>query len=433
MTKEIQNIEDIKTEIMNNVDLKKLTVDELRKAMHVKGETMQASFINALNELEEKGEIYLDDDGYYKKFDAKQLGKVQGEIHINRMGNGFVFIEYKGHKTKYLIDENHLNGALEGDIVVLNNIHHGKTNYANAEVEKIVKRANGKTIFEYAGDGEFIPYTIHGNVTVICPKEELRKLVTGSRVLVNVDKERIAIIENKAVFEGHIEKIVGHKDDPDIEIATIAAEHGFFKEFPDTKFMNSFQFIKQSENIIQQLLVGFISDIQEMHETIKSYFDHPSFFEKEQTKLSIPQRELQLEINKKYYQREKMINRNRVLFKSTDNNPLLTRAFELKGLKLVNDVMKSERRNQGPTVMFHHFKDQKHLEIRADASKDRMNKLHSDHAKSMHKMMRNICYEEAKFEDYVENRQEKLNGILTNKEDTKLRAAKLVDSYLKNK
>ena len=66
MTKEIQNIEDIKTEIMNNVDLKKLTVDELRKAMHVKGETMQASFINALNELEEKGEIYLDDDGYYK-------------------------------------------------------------------------------------------------------------------------------------------------------------------------------------------------------------------------------------------------------------------------------------------------------------------------------------------------------------------------------
>ena len=233
MTKEIQNIEDIKTEIMNNVDLKKLTVDELRKAMHVKGETMQASFINALNELEEKGEIYLDDDGYYKKFDAKQLGKVQGEIHINRMGSGFVFVEYKGRKTKYLINEEHLNGALEGDIVVLRNIHHGKTNYADAEVEKIVKRANGKTIFEYVGDGEFIPYTIHGNVTVICPKEELRQLVTGNRVLVTIDKERIAVIENKSVFEGHIEKVVGHKDDPDIEITTIAAEHGFFKEFPE--------------------------------------------------------------------------------------------------------------------------------------------------------------------------------------------------------
>ena len=233
MSKEILSYEEIKAEIMKNVDLKKLTLDQLRKAAHIKGETMQASFINALNELEEKGEIYLDDDGYYKKFDAKQLGKVQGEIHINRMGSGFVFVEYKGRKTKYLINEEHLNGALESDIVVLRNIHHGKTNYADAEVEKIVKRANGKTIFEYVGDGEFIPYTIHGNVTVICPKEELKQIVTGHRVLVDIGKERIATIENKAIFEGHIDKIVGHKDDPDIEISVIAAEHGFLKDFPE--------------------------------------------------------------------------------------------------------------------------------------------------------------------------------------------------------
>lgn len=233
MSKEILSYEEIKAEIMKNVDLKKLTLDQLRKAAHIKGETMQASFINALNELEEQGEIYLDDEGYYKKFDCKGLGKVQGVIHINQMGQGFVFIEHNGHKIKYLIREEHLNGALEGDIVVLTNIHHGKTNYADANVEKIVKRGKGKTIFEYVGDGEFIPYTIHGNVTVICPKEELKRLVVGSRVLVDMDKERIAIIENKAVFEGHIDKVVGHKDDPDIEIATIAAEHGFLKEFPE--------------------------------------------------------------------------------------------------------------------------------------------------------------------------------------------------------
>ena len=233
MTKEIQNIEEIKTEIMKNIELKKLTLDELRKNLHIKGETMQASFINALNELEEKGDIYLGDDGYYKKFDSKQLGKVQGEIHINQMGQGFVFVEHIGHKVKYLVREEHLNGALDGDIVVLKDIHHGKTNYADAKVEKIIKRAKGKTVFEYIGDGEFVPYTIHGNVTIICPKEELRQLVTGNRVLVDIDRERIAIIENKAVFEGHINQIVGHKDDPDIEIATIAAEHGFFKDFPD--------------------------------------------------------------------------------------------------------------------------------------------------------------------------------------------------------
>lgn len=234
--------EELKNEIMKNIDLKKQTMEELCKTIHAKGESMRASFINALNELEEEGKIYLDEDGFYKSFDSKQLGKVQGIIHINNLGKGFVFIEYNGHKIKYIINEENLNGALDGDVVVLKDIHHGKTNYADAKVEKIIKRNKGKTIFEYVGDGEFIPYTTHGNVTIICPKEELKKLVIGHRVLVNIGKERIATIENKAIFEGHIEKIIGHKDDPDAEIATIAAEHAFFKEFPE-------EVLKQLETI----------------------------------------------------------------------------------------------------------------------------------------------------------------------------------------
>ena len=234
--------EELKNEIMKNIYLKKQTMEELCKTIHAKGESMRASFINALNELEEEGKIYLDEDGFYKSFDSKQLGKVQGIIHINNLGKGFVFIEYNGHKIKYIINEENLNGALDGDVVVLKDIHHGKTNYADAKVEKIIKRNKGKTIFEYVGDGEFIPYTTHGNVTIICPKEELKKLVIGHRVLVNIGKERIATIENKAIFEGHIEKIIGHKDDPDAEIATIAAEHAFFKEFPE-------EVLKQLETI----------------------------------------------------------------------------------------------------------------------------------------------------------------------------------------
>ncbi len=230
---EIKDTEDLKKEIMKNIELKKLTFDELRRTIHIKGENMQASFLNALNSLEEEGEIYLDSEGYYKKFDTKQLGKVQGEIHINNLGQGFVIIEKSGHKTKYLIRSEHLNGALDKDIVVLKDIHHGKTNYADAKVEKIIKRAKSQTIFEYLGDGQFEPHSMHGKVTIICPKEELRKLVTGQRVLVEIDKTQIAIIENKSVFEGHVLKVVGHKDDPDIEVATIAAEHGFLKEFPE--------------------------------------------------------------------------------------------------------------------------------------------------------------------------------------------------------
>ena len=152
-------IENIKKEIIKNVDLKKLTLAELRKTMHVKGETMWAYFNNALNELEEEGQIYLDDEGYYKKFDSKQLGKVQGNIHIDRLGNGFVFIEHNNHKIKYLInEEKHLfiNGNLTIDYdaktIYINGV---EVHFTNFEYKIIVLLAYnlGKTLtYDYIID-----------------------------------------------------------------------------------------------------------------------------------------------------------------------------------------------------------------------------------------------------------------------------------------
>lgn len=225
--------EEIKKDILDNVNIKKLTKSQLRKCAHIKGEINEASFINVLNELEEEGKLYYDEDGYYKIFDSKQLGKVQGEIHINKTGQGFVFIMQGKRKIKYLINKENINGALDGDKVILMDINpNNKTHYADAKVEKVIKRNKEKAIFEYAGKGEFLPYGISENITVLCPKEQLIGLVCGDRVLVKVGKDLLAQIEGKLIFQGDIEKHVGHKDDPGIDIQTIAASHGFFKDFP---------------------------------------------------------------------------------------------------------------------------------------------------------------------------------------------------------
>lgn len=230
----ILKTDEIEKSILEIIEIKKLTKPQLRKYAHIKGEVNEASFNGVLNKLEEEGKIYYDEDGYFKKFDSKQLGKVQGEIHINNLGQGFLFIETGKTKVKYLINKENINGALDGDIVVLTDIHHNnKTHYADAKVEKIIKRSIGKAVFEYAGKGEFIPYDVDEKITIICPKEDLIGLVIGDRILVKLGKEMMAQIENKLVFEGKIEKHIGHKDDPDIEIETIAADHGFFTQFSE--------------------------------------------------------------------------------------------------------------------------------------------------------------------------------------------------------
>lgn len=221
----------LKEEIIENVSKKKLTSKELCTLLCIKGEEKKAAFFSALKELEEEGKIYLDTKGYYQEFDEKKLGKVQGEIHITNTGNGFVIKKTGKGKIKYLLRQTDLNGALDGDIVILGHFSKGKTNYIDARVEKIIKRAKNNAIFEYKEDNTFVPYNIHGNIKVVC-KEGLERLVAGNLVLIKLGTTQVARVDRDLFFDGNIEKVVGHKDDPDIDIKAIAATHGFFTDFP---------------------------------------------------------------------------------------------------------------------------------------------------------------------------------------------------------
>ena len=214
--------------ILENVSQKKLTSNDLCKKMHIKGEEERAAFFSELKKLEEEGLIYQDNKGFYQDLDEKRLGKVQGTIHINNVGYGFVKIMNTERKRKIIIKEKDLNGALDGDIVVINDIHKEGHNYSKGRVEKIIKRAN-HTIFEYIGDSTFIPYSSYGNIKVICPKENLDKLVEGNIVLMKVSP-KITINEN---CEGIVKRIIGHKDDPDASMKAIAESKGFYLDFSE--------------------------------------------------------------------------------------------------------------------------------------------------------------------------------------------------------
>ena len=222
---------EMKQEILNNLSNRKLTLPKLIKIMHIKGEEKRASFLNALNELEIEGKVYLDDKGYYQIFKSKSLNKVQGKINISKYGNGSVELNNGKTKIKYIIEEENIGGALNGDIVVLTDIQPLRKNYNEAKVEKVVKRNNGLAVFEYNGE-DFIPYGIKNKIRILCPKSTMKGIVAGSRVLVKIDREQINTQGELLIYGADVQKIIGHKDDPDIEIESIAAKYGFVKEFP---------------------------------------------------------------------------------------------------------------------------------------------------------------------------------------------------------
>ncbi|MBR3229261.1 MAG: ribonuclease R [Bacilli bacterium] len=218
----------MREEILNNLKIKKLTSMELCKKMHIKGEDNRAAFFSELKKLEEEGLVYKDEREMYQEFNEKRLGKIQGKVHINNAGLGFIKIEKDGKKRKIILKQNELNGALDEDIVIVTDLHKGGHSYLKGKVEKIIKRAN-HTIFEYIGEGTFIPYNSYGNIQVICPKENLSKLVEGNIVLMNVSNNPDT--KQKEKYEGIVKRIVGHKDDPDASMKAIAESKGFYLNF----------------------------------------------------------------------------------------------------------------------------------------------------------------------------------------------------------
>ena len=219
---------EVREEILNNLKIKKRTSRELCKKMHIKGEEKRAAFFSELKRLEEEGLIYKDEKEFYQEFNEQRLGKVQGIVHVNNAGLGFIKIEKEGKKRKFILKQNELNGALDGDMVVITDIHKGGHSFLKGKVEKVIKRAN-HTIFEYIGEGTFIPYNSYGNIKVLCPKETLDKLVEGSIVLMTIDNNTND--KQKDKYFGKVKRIIGHKDDPDASMKAIAESKGFYLNF----------------------------------------------------------------------------------------------------------------------------------------------------------------------------------------------------------
>ena len=63
------------------------------------------------------------------------------------------------------------------------------------------------------------------NLRLLFPKEETNSLVEGMKVLVKISNNK-----NSNIYMGSLEKVIGHKDDPLIDVLAVAYDNGFYLE-----------------------------------------------------------------------------------------------------------------------------------------------------------------------------------------------------------
>ena len=220
-------MEKLKEQIIEELSKKTKFIksQELRTALKIKGEEQTDSFYNALNALVEEGSLFFDEKKGYHLFE-NDLGYAFGQIEINKNGDGFLNTS-DGHKI--FIPFESINGALDGDTVVVSSIEYDKRENLIGRVYNIIKRKSGNIIFRVIGSGieaSLIPYNKNENIPININKNQLRNLVDGEIILVKVSEKK----EFGEYFAEIVNKI-GHKDDPNVDLEIIYTKYGVPVEF----------------------------------------------------------------------------------------------------------------------------------------------------------------------------------------------------------
>ncbi len=179
-----------------------------------------------LNKLVKDLKVRFTKKGKFVKFDdnSQKIGIFAG----NRKGFGFVIID--GESKDYFIPRNNVNGAVDGDEVVIKVLDEGKH---EATVERVNKRnLNNLLVGEFykKDDKNFLKLDNEKlNILVEIKEEDSMGAVSGHKVVVKIENK----IEKSNYYQGKVIRILGHKDDPGVDILSIAARYNINDVFSD--------------------------------------------------------------------------------------------------------------------------------------------------------------------------------------------------------
>lgn len=180
-----------------------------------------------LDQMISKGTIILDDQGRYKKpGDDVIVGTFSGTSR----GFGFVIIE--GEEEDVFIPGDATKGALHGDKVMITIKSEQTGRRKEGAVLNIIERGKNEIVgtFEKSKNFGFVrPDNQKFGKDIFIPKEFTKGAVDGHKVVVKISNYGDAT-QNP---EGKITEILGHVNDPGVDIMSVVRAYDLPVEFPE--------------------------------------------------------------------------------------------------------------------------------------------------------------------------------------------------------
>ena len=208
---------------------KALTIFEIADSIGAGDVESTKELLEVLQKLEEEAIIYHSNKDKYLLLENSHLRK--GLMRANKKGFGFVEIDNMDEDV--YISQDNMNGAIHDDIVLVEITSKMNIDRLEGRVLKILKRENKRFVGEINFDSKGVGHiTLDDNkikLNIQIPKDKTMNAVDGHKVVVELVKR----LNNNLRYEGKVIEIIGHKNDPGVDILSIIYKYNINTEFPD--------------------------------------------------------------------------------------------------------------------------------------------------------------------------------------------------------
>ena len=208
---------------------KAIDIYELQDLLNIKSVEDTKLLSEELRKLEDEVIIYRSNKNKYMMLEDSHLRK--GVMRANKKGFGFV--EVDNLDDDIYISSDNMNGAIHDDVVLVEIT--SKMNLDRLEgrilrvIERKIQRYIGLIKFDKKGIGHITLDDNKIKLDITIPKDKNLNAVDGHKVVVELDKK----INNDGKYEGHVVEILGHVNDPGVDILSIIYKYNINIDFPD--------------------------------------------------------------------------------------------------------------------------------------------------------------------------------------------------------
>lgn len=215
---------------MRETAYKPMTYQELEEHFQIQTAAEFKDFLKLLNALEQDGKIILTRTNRYGV--PERMDLVKGRLQAHAKGFAFLIPEDREHPDVY-IHANDLLSAMNGDTVLVRvSTRSSGGGKLEGEVVRIVNRAVTQIVgvFQHHETyGFVIPDDKRINRDIFVPQEGFGGAVDGEKVVAHI----VNYPEGRSAAEGRVIEILGHKDDPGVDILSIIRKHQLPEAFPE--------------------------------------------------------------------------------------------------------------------------------------------------------------------------------------------------------